>query len=74
MLAEIGFITLSFWCHLLFPGRERKVLARQQWGRMTGRCHGYVIVFKVEQFKAQNMLTSVCRVPFLTCIHTFILL
>lgn len=68
VLAEIGFISLSCWCHLLFPCRERKVQAGQRWEGSDRR----VLVFVVEH--AQNMLalTSVCNMSLLTCIqHLF---
>lgn len=63
MFAEIRFITLSCWCHLLFPGRERKVQARQQRRRMTDRRRGYVI----EHARSMILLTSLCNMSLLTC-------
>lgn len=61
VLAEIGFITLSCWCHSLFPGRERKVQAKQQWRRMTDRHYRCVTVFMTERVENMLMHTSVCK-------------
>lgn len=61
VFTEIGFITLSWWCHLLFPGRERKVQAGLQWRRMTDSHH------VIEHARSMLPLTSLCNMSLLTC-------
>lgn len=61
VFTEIGFITLSWWCHLLFPGRERKVQAGLQRRRMTDSHH------VIEHARSMLPLTSLCNMSLLTC-------